>query len=69
MHSSLPSKSVIGCCWVYKIKTYSDGSIKRFKSRLVAKGCSQHYVIDYEETFTYVAKMIVVHTLLAVASV
>jgi len=24
-----PGKSVVGCCWVYKIKTNSDGSIER----------------------------------------
>ena len=34
-------KSVVGCRWVYKIKTYIDGFIERFKVRLVAKGYSQ----------------------------
>ena len=32
-----PGKSVIGSCWVYKIKTKSNGSIKRYKARLVVK--------------------------------
>jgi len=35
-----PSKSVVGCRWVYKIKTNFDGFIKRYKARLVAKGYS-----------------------------
>jgi len=35
------SKSVVGCRWVYKIKTNFDGSIKRYKARLVAKRYSQ----------------------------
>ena len=35
----LPSgKSAISCKWVYKIKTRSDGTVDRYKTRLVAKG-------------------------------
>ena len=31
-------QSIIGCRWVYKIKTKTDGSVKRYKAHLVAKG-------------------------------
>ena len=63
-----PKKSVVGCKWVFKIKTRSDRSIKRYKARLVSKGFTQEYDIDYEETFTPVACLSSVHTLLAVAT-
>ena len=46
-----PGQSVVGCKWIYKIKTHSDKSIKHYKARLVAKGFTQEYGIDYEETF------------------
>ena len=61
-----PGKSVVGCKWIYKIKTRSDGSIECYKSCLVAIGFTQEYEIDYEETFSPVARISSVRTLLAV---
>ena len=63
-----PGKSVVGCKWIYKIKTHSDGSIERYKTRLVANGFTQEYEIDYEETFTLVARISSVRALLAVTA-
>ena len=63
-----PRKSVVGCKWIYKIKTRFDGSIERYKTRLIAKSFTQEYKIDYEETFTLVAHISSVHGLLAVAA-
>ena len=58
---------MVGCKWIYKIKTCSDGSIKRYKARFVAKSFTQKYGIDYEETFAPIAHMSFVHALLVVA--
>ena len=63
-----PGKSVVSCKWIYKIKTCSDGSIERYKNRLVAKGFTQKYEIDFEETFTLVARISFVRALLAIAT-
>ena len=37
----LEGKQNIGCKWLYKPKINADGTIDKFKSRLVAKGYSQ----------------------------
>jgi hypothetical protein len=54
--------------WVYTMKQDPNGKIERYKAKLVAKGYSQTYRIDYDETFAPVAKMSIVKTLISCVS-
>ena len=59
---------MVGCKWIYKIKTCFDGSIEHYKAHLVAKGFTPEYGIDYEETFAPVARISSVRALLVVVA-
>ncbi len=61
-------KKAIGCKWVYKVKHNADGFVSKYKVRLVAKGYAQTYGIDYEETYSLVAKMTIVKAIIAMAA-
>ncbi len=63
----LKDKKTIGCKWVYKVKHNANGSVSRYKARLVAKDYAQTYGMDYEETYNPVAKMTIIRTIIAMA--
>lgn len=68
--TSLPqNKKVVGCKWIYKVKYKSDGSLDKYKARLVAQGFTQTAGVDYFQTFAPFAKMETVRLILSIAAI
>lgn len=57
----------IGCKWIFRIKRNPDGTISKYKARLVAKWFLQQYGKDYFDTFSPVTKPVTIRTVLSIA--
>ena len=59
------NQKIIGVKWVFRIKYNSDGSVNKLKARLVVKGYSQEYGVDFSNTFAPMARHDTIRVLVA----
>ena len=57
--------NVVTCRWIFTLKYNPDGTVNRHKARLVARGFTQTYGIDYKETFSPVVRLNSIQVLLS----
>lgn len=63
-----PRMKLISVKWVFRTKYTPNGEILKHKARLVARGYSQEYGIDYEDIFAPVARMETVRIMFTLAT-
>ena len=59
----------IGYKWVLRKKLKPDGSIDKFKAKLVAKGFKQKTNLDFFDTFSPVTRITSIKLLIAIAAI
>ncbi|KAL0449315.1 UNVERIFIED_CONTAM: Copia protein [Sesamum latifolium] len=64
-----PGCKPLGCKWIFKKKMKVDGTIEKFKIRLVIQGFRQRPGIDYFDTYAHVARISTIRLLIALASI
>ena len=63
-----PGSKPLGCKWILKKKMKADGTIDKFKARLVIKGYKQKASLDYFDTYSSVTKINSIRMVLAIAT-
>ncbi|GJT93972.1 zinc finger, CCHC-type containing protein [Tanacetum coccineum] len=66
---SPPGCKALGCKWILKKKMKVDGSIDKYKARLVIQGFRQKEGIDFFDTYAPVARISTIRLLLALAAI
>nr|GEZ71024.1 hypothetical protein [Tanacetum cinerariifolium] len=63
-----PNCKTVGSKWIFKKKTDVDGIVHTYKACLVAKGYTQLYGVDYEETFSPAADIKAIRILISITA-
>ncbi|GJV93709.1 zinc finger, CCHC-type containing protein [Tanacetum coccineum] len=64
-----PGCRPLGCKWIFKRKLKVDGTVEKFKERLVIQGFKQKLGIDYFDTYALVARISTIRLLIAMTSI
>jgi hypothetical protein len=64
-----PGCKPLGYKWIFKKKMKADGSIDKYKARLVIKGYRQKSGLDYFDTYSPVTRITSIRLVLAIASI
>ncbi|GJX30762.1 ribonuclease H-like domain-containing protein [Tanacetum coccineum] len=57
--------NMVRSMWLFKHKFHADGTLSRYKARLVANGSSQQIGVDFNKTLTPVVKLATIRTILS----
>ncbi|GJU62962.1 zinc finger, CCHC-type containing protein [Tanacetum coccineum] len=64
-----PGCRPLGCKWIFKRKLKVDGTVEKFKARLVIQGFKQKSRIDYFDTYALVELIRTIRLVIAMASI
>ena len=63
-----PGSNLMHCHYVFTVKRKADGSIEKFKARLVADGNTQKHGVDFDRIFASVVRTSTIRLVLALAA-
>jgi hypothetical protein len=64
-----PGHKPLGCRWIFKKKLKVDGSVDKYKAKLVIKGYRQKEGVDFFDTYSPVTRITSIRMLIAFASI